>query len=77
MTEAQEKFLSTAIESGKNLIFLGSNGSGKTYGLNAGIELLNRSDTALIARDEFYKRTGEYVPLKFDNEINLKKPKSR
>lgn len=49
----------------------------KIKGAICTFELLNRSDTALIARDEFYKRTGEYVPLKFDNEINLKKPKSR
>lgn len=63
MTKAQEKFLTTAIESGKNTIFLGANGSGKTYGLNAGIEKIPFGKSGLIMQesDELFTENPDFL----------------
>lgn len=63
MTKAQEKFLTTAIKSGKNTIFLGANGSGKTYGLNAGIEKIPFGKSGLIMQesDELFTENPDFL----------------
>lgn len=63
MTKAQQEYITKAIKSGKNIIFSGSNGSGKTFGLNAAIEEIPYGKSGIIMQesDELFTNNPDFL----------------
>lgn len=63
ITQSQVEFLDRMIKEGKNVIFSGVNGSGKTYGLNAAIELLPLGKSGIIIQesDELFTDNPDFL----------------
>lgn len=63
MNESQKEFMCTQVKKGKNFLFSGANGSGKTFGVNALIDEIPLGKSGLIIQesDELFTNNPDFL----------------
>lgn len=63
MTEAQKEYIKNKVKFGHNILFAGSNGSGKTFGLNAVLDEVPKGQSGLIIQesDELFTSNPDFL----------------
>ena len=63
MTEIQKEYIKNKVKSGHNIFFAGSNGSGKTFGLNAVLDEIPEGQSGLIVQesDELFTSNPDFL----------------